>query len=228
LIKVVAFDADDTLLDFQTSMWSSLAAVLPAVHALTPAAAALTIEDLDADWIENAALNLRDMRREAFGRSLARVGVADDTIVEAINDEYYAQRTLTTCAYPDVVPVLRSLQRDYRLGYATNGDSNPGRAGLAGLFAFEVYARVDGLPPKPSPQFFERVVERSGVGANEIAFVGDNWANDVLASARAGMHAIWLNRAGALRPAGADRAPAMPITEITSLTELRPALARKS
>jgi FMN hydrolase / 5-amino-6-(5-phospho-D-ribitylamino)uracil phosphatase len=218
VIRVVAFDADDTLLDFQTSMWSSLAAVLPLVHALTPAAAGLRAEDLDADWDlvwNRDALSLVDVRREAFGISLSRVGVTDAAAIDQITKAYYAHRELTTCAYPDVVPMLRTLRRTHRLGYATNGNSDPSHAGLAGIFAFEVYAHVAGLLPKPSPEFFGRVLECSRVAADEIVYVGDNWNNDVVAAVQSGMHAIWLNRTARARPPGHPN-----VTEITTLADL--------
>jgi FMN hydrolase / 5-amino-6-(5-phospho-D-ribitylamino)uracil phosphatase len=222
MIEVVAFDADDTLLDFQTSMWSSLQAVLPQVRALTPAAAALTVEDLDADWDlvwHRHARNLRDVRRDAFAISLARVGVTDAAVIDGVAKAYSAHRALSTRAYPDVVPMLRALGQTYRLGYATNGNFDPAHAGLAGIFAFEVYAHVDGLLPKPSREFFSRVVERSGVAADEIVYVGDNWRNDVVAAVEAGIHAIWLNRTAQTRPSGHPH-----ITEITTLADLPAAI----
>jgi FMN hydrolase / 5-amino-6-(5-phospho-D-ribitylamino)uracil phosphatase len=218
VIRVVAFDADDTLLDFETSMWSSLSAVLPAVRSLTPAAAALTVEDLDADWdlvCTATAVSLSDVRREAFRTSLARIGVTDTEVVDEINGAYYTHRKLTTRAFPDVAAILSTLERRYQLGYATNGNSDPAHAGLDGIFAFEVYAHVDGLPPKPSPEFFDRVISRSGVPAHEIVYIGDSWANDVTGAVRAGMHAVWLNRARRARPDGQPG-----IAEIVSLHQL--------
>jgi putative hydrolase of the HAD superfamily len=215
VIRVVVFDADDTLLDFRASMVASLSAVLPQIHALTPAARELTIEDLDAEWaaVERENLgSLRDTRRESFRRSLERLGVTDESVVDRIDQDYYAHRLLTTRAYPDAEPTLQALGADYRLGYATNGNSEPERAGLGGYFAFQIFARVDGLAPKPSRQFFDRVIECSRVHPEEIAYVGDDWNNDVMASTAAGLTAIWLNRAetaerrSAIRPNGTETA----------------------
>lgn len=47
---------------------------------------------------------------------------------------------------------------------------------------------------KPSPGFFDRVVEDMGVPASEIAYVGDRIDNDVLPAVRAGMIGVFLRR----------------------------------
>ena len=54
--------------------------------------------------------------------------------------------------------------RRFALGYATNGNSRAERCGLAGEFAFELYAHENGLPKKPEPAFYAAMVDR-GRGA---------------------------------------------------------------
>ena len=47
---------------------------------------------------------------------------------------------------------------------------------------------------KPAPEFFERIVEESGVAADEIAYVGDRVDNDVRPAIDAGMVAVHIRR----------------------------------
>lgn len=47
---------------------------------------------------------------------------------------------------------------------------------------------------KPSPESFARIVDAAGVGASEIAYVGDRLDNDVLPALGAGMAAVFLRR----------------------------------
>jgi FMN phosphatase YigB (HAD superfamily) len=47
---------------------------------------------------------------------------------------------------------------------------------------------------KPSPAFFDLIVQSMGADAAEIAYVGDRVDNDVLPAIRAGMIAVFLRR----------------------------------
>ncbi|HUP31738.1 MAG TPA: HAD family hydrolase [Gaiellaceae bacterium] len=47
---------------------------------------------------------------------------------------------------------------------------------------------------KPAPEFFERVVEETGLAASEIAYVGDRVDNDVRPAIDAGMIAVHIRR----------------------------------
>jgi FMN phosphatase YigB (HAD superfamily) len=72
---------------------------------------------------------------------------------------------------------------------------------------------------KPSPQFFERLLEVAGRPGAEVAYVGDRIDNDVAPAAAAGMLAVHIRRGpwGYLqRGAG---------TQISSLDELPAVLA---
>jgi FMN phosphatase YigB (HAD superfamily) len=119
-----------------------------------------------------------------------------------------------------VLPALAELRRAYTVGFATNGNSRTERCGLAGEFAFEVYAHEGGLPKKPAPEFFTAVVEAAGCAPATVVHVGDSWAHDVLGARAAGLRAVWLNRAGVPRPPGPP-----PDAEVRALTDLPRVLA---
>lgn len=98
--------------------------------------------------------------------------------------------------YPDALGCLQTLRaQGYLLGIAGN---QPARA--AELLA-ELGMPVDAIATsagwgveKPSPRFFERIVEESGVRRERIAYVGDRLDNDVLPAAAAGLYAVFLRR----------------------------------
>lgn len=89
------------------------------------------------------------------------------------------------------------------------------RCGLAGEFAFEVYAHVDGVPKKPDPGFYAAVLTAAGSTAAGTVHVGDSLSHDVLGAQATGLPAVWLNRRGAPRPAGVR-----PEAEVRSLADL--------
>jgi FMN phosphatase YigB (HAD superfamily) len=45
---------------------------------------------------------------------------------------------------------------------------------------------------KPNPAYYEEVLARIGVQADEAVMVGDDWENDIQAAARAGLHTFWI------------------------------------
>jgi putative hydrolase of the HAD superfamily len=121
-----------------------------------------------------------------------------------------------------VPALLAELRRSYVVGFASNGNSHADRVGLAGQFAFEIYAHRGGVPKKPAPGFFQAVVEAAGCPPRSIVHIGDSWDHDVAGAAPAGLRTIWLNRSGAPRPTGPDD---LPDAEIASLAELPAVLA---
>jgi putative hydrolase of the HAD superfamily len=140
----------------------------------------------------------------------------DGTLVDllpAIHASFLGVRETSMALYADAAPGLAALRGRYVLGLGSNGSSHASRCGLGGTFAFEVYAHVDGVPPKPNPRFFERLVEAAGavVGGgvvvagdmepHEIVYVGDSLDDDVVPAAAAGLRTVWLNRSGSPVPA---------------------------
>jgi putative hydrolase of the HAD superfamily len=223
VVSTVVFDADETLVDLRPAVLGAMRVVLDEMRRLTPAAAELTVADLDADW-SAAFRRMRAepvtlIRREALARTLARAGL--DSELDRIADLYFAHRFAAIRLYHGVPELLSELGRSYVLGLGTNGNSHAARVGLAGVFAFEICAHVDGVPKKPAAGFFDAVIAAAGSPPGSLVHVGDNWEHDVVGAAAAGLRTIWLNRSGVPRPAAPD---ATPDAEIGSLADLPAAL----
>jgi HAD superfamily hydrolase (TIGR01509 family) len=216
-ITAVVFDADETVVDLSPAVTGALGAVLEEMRRLTPLAEALTVADLAEDWppvfAAMHAAPTPDIRRAALARSLARVGL--DIELDRIAEIFFARRFALSRPFADVLPVLAALRAAYTVGLATNGNSRAERCGLAGEFAFEVYAHEGGLPKKPAREFFAAVVEAAGCAPSAVVHVGDSWEHDVRAAQAAGLRAVWLNRTGAPRPPGPP-----PDGEVRSLADL--------
>ncbi|MFI1192827.1 HAD family hydrolase [Micromonospora sp. NPDC020750] len=204
MLTHVVFDADETLIDLRPAVTGGLVAVLEEMRRLTPAAAGISLADLESDWHAvfraMSAAPVMEIRRAALARSLARAGL--DAHLDDVAAIFFARRFALTRPFPDVLPALAALRGRYTLGYATNGNSRAERCGLAGEFAFELYAHENGLPKKPAPEFFAAVVDAAGVPPERIVHVGDSPSHDVLGARRAGLRAVWLNRPGLPRPPG--------------------------
>lgn len=130
--------------------------------------------------------------------------------------------------YPDALPTLSALSSEgYQIGLAGN-QPEAAEAALAncGFKADWIASSARWRLEKPSPQFFQKVIETAGRTACEIAYVGDRLDNDVLPALAAGMHAVFLVRGpwGVIH-AGREEAQRAS-ARIHSLVELRDQLAR--
>ena len=155
---------------------------------------------------EQAALNLKRHPELAH----------DDTIWHAFTEEIFVgmggpHDIASECAteiergwevsenfelYEDVLPVLDELRTErLKLGLVSNG--------IRDLTAFvahhrlEVDAIVDSRTHgyvKPHPTIFQAALDRLGVGAGEVAMVGDSLEEDVEGARALGMHAILVDR----------------------------------
>ncbi|NBE81111.1 HAD family hydrolase [Micromonospora rubida] len=223
MLTHVVFDADETLIDLRPAVTGGLVAVLEEMRRLTPAAAGISLAELESDWHAvfgaMSAAPVMEIRRAALARSLARAGLGAH--LDDVATIFFARRFALTRPFPDVLPALAALRGRYTLGYATNGNSRAERCGLAGEFAFELYAHENGLPKKPAPEFFAAVVEAAGVPPERIVYVGDSPSHDVFGPRRAGLRAVWLNRLGLPRP------PDVPAdAEVSTLADLPDAVDR--
>ncbi|MEU5723872.1 HAD family hydrolase [Micromonospora sp. NPDC047738] len=213
----VVFDADETLIDLRPAVTGALVAVLEEMRRWAPAAAGVSLADLESDWgaVFGAlsAAPVQEIRRAALARSLARAGL--DEHLDEFAALFFARRFALSRPFPDAVPALAALRPRHLLGLATNGNSRAERCGLAGQFTFELYAHENGLPKKPAPEFYAAVVTAAGLPPERIVYVGDSPEHDVVAAQRVGLRAVWLNRAGLPRPPGLT-----PDAEVPTLADL--------
>jgi len=211
MISAVVFDVGETLTS-DRRFWADWADWLEVPHhtlsALVGAVVAQGRDNADALRLIRPGLDLwaEYEAREAAGRG-ERVGEED--------------------LYPDVREALQAL-RDAGLWVGVAGNQTARAAAL--LRALEL--PVDGLATsgewgaaKPSPEFFARVCEWSGFPAEEIVYVGDHPANDVVPAKAAGLLAAHLRRGpwGYLYADGPDAARAD--WRVNSLTDLPALLA---
>jgi HAD superfamily hydrolase (TIGR01549 family) len=122
--------------------------------------------------------------------------------------------------FPEVVPTLELLTKQYTLGVVTNGNADVRRLGLADYFAFALCAEDLGIG-KPDPAPFLEALKRGNVQADNAVHVGDHPGDDIAGAQQAGLRAIWYNPGGK-----AWEADKRPDAEIGSLTQLPEVLAR--
>ena len=221
-IKVITFDVDGTLWDFDTVMRRALGEVLNQLKRLDPEAAAMLdverviwIRDRAHDELTGKVTNLNEVRVESFRQVLRDAGRPDDALASRLSEIYFEHRDAGRRLFDDVLPTLESLHAKYALGIISNGNSYPQDFGLEHVISFGVYSQDHGGIEKPDPQIFEIALESAGCSADELVHVGDSLENDVAGARSAGIRSVWLNRNGDSAPPDAE-----PDIEIKSLGEL--------
>jgi HAD superfamily hydrolase (TIGR01509 family) len=223
-VTVISFDGDMTLWDFQKVMRHSLRITLAELRRRVPGKATsdLTVDKMIA--IRNAAaaelkgktVNLEEIRRGAFERTLEFVGCADDALAADLNTLYLKHRFQDIELYPDVIPTLDTLRSKFSLGLISNGNGYPERCGLAGRFSFVIFSQDVGVD-KPDPRIFLAACAEAGCDTAELMHIGDSLEADVAGANAVGATSVWLNRAGKQNATGIT-----PGYEIRSLRQTIP------
>ncbi|WP_030460156.1 HAD family hydrolase [Kitasatospora sp. NRRL B-11411] len=127
--------------------------------------------------------------------------------------------------YPDVRPALRQL-RDAGVWVGVAGNQNAAVTGLLrglDLPADAIATSGDWGVSKPRPEFFDRVAQWAPGDRQQIVYVGDHPANDVVAARAAGLRAAHLRRG----PIGLTTPAPDADWTVDSLTELSDLIVRQ-
>jgi putative hydrolase of the HAD superfamily len=220
-IDIIAFDLDDTLwpcmptIEYaEETLYQWLAQNFPRITDRHSPEDMISIRKQLMFQDERFTVDLTLMRYE-FLKQLAReAGYDSNTVSEAGFEVFYEARQQVSF-YDDVLPCLQRLQSKYRLGAISNGNANVDKVGLGHLIEHAVSASELKVA-KPDKLIFHDLVERFGVTANRVLYVGDHPEYDVVGPQDAGLQAIWINRENNVWPAHLQQ----PRYQISNLHEL--------
>ncbi|MCQ1995128.1 HAD family hydrolase [Arthrobacter sp. zg-Y1171] len=233
-IDAVLFDIDETLIDLQAAMGTTLQAV--SADDLTHFTA--------ADWEAYTSLFAADPQGHYDAFLAGRLGFADQRVLRlqhareqaglapldsdaarAWNQAYEQALPQYFRAFDDVAPLLDALEaRGIAYGAVSNNVHDYQRAKLdaAGLQRIKVLVGIDTVgAAKPEPAIFHEGVRLLGSRLERTAYVGDNLQVDAVGAAGAGLLGVWLDRTGNPSPVRDDGAAApSEVHTIGSLGEL--------
>lgn len=209
-------DVDGTLVDYGS-------AVTAAFRAAAARAAALAGEEIGAASIERVRTavtadptwrtrSVTEQRIESVRRLLLGYGVEDAEAITSVVAAYEEARDAALTVYPDVPDALDALAAlGLTMIAASNGNVGLDRVGIGRHISATHYAHEVGAQ-KPDPRFYTLAIERFGLDPARVLVVGDRVENDYEPARVAGLHAVLLDRRGAV----ADEA----VVRIAALTEL--------
>jgi putative hydrolase of the HAD superfamily len=198
-IDIIAFDLDDTLwpcmptIEYaEETLYQWLAQNFPRITDRHSPEDMISIRQQFMLTDERFTIDLTLLRYE-FLKLLAREAGYDSKAVSEAGFEVFYEARQEVIFYDDVLPCLERLQSKYRLGAISNGNANVDKVGLGHLIEHSVSASELKVA-KPDKLIFHDLVERFGVPANRVLYVGDHPEYDVVGPQNAGLQAIWINR----------------------------------
>ena len=199
-VRVIAFDLDGTLCNYGVSIQEAIAGALRRVDRPID-----LVGDLDEAairytelWfeIEEKQGSVMLLREQIFKRLLAKHGVEEPGLARELAQQYTQIRVPSIRLFDGVRELLLDLGRIYRLGLLTNGPSDmqwPKIEHLAIRSLFEtILVSGDVGHHKPDKQIFDALLDRLGVTAAEVLYVGNSYEKDVVGAKGAGMLSAWI------------------------------------
>ncbi|MFE0777252.1 HAD family hydrolase [Streptomyces sp. NPDC058861] len=204
-IRAVLWDIDDTIFDYATADTAGMRGHLAAEGLLDGFG---TVEAALDRWRELTVLHWRRFEREGGDfldqrRDRVRdfLGRPEFTSAEADAwfDRYVVHYEAAWALFPDTVPVLDLLARDYRHAVLSNSSiRNQERKlrvlGVRDRFEAVLCAAELGVA-KPAPEAFHAACTALGLPPHQVAYVGDQPDIDARGAVEAGLMGVWLDRA---------------------------------
>ncbi|MCX4674009.1 HAD family hydrolase [Streptomyces sp. NBC_01433] len=223
-IRAVLWDIDDTIFDYSgadrigmqrhlereglPSGYTSVEQALDGWRAVT-----------DVHWARCAAgeIDFQGQRRDRVREFLSRA--MEDAEADDWFGRHAAHYEAAWALFPDVVPVLDLLARDYRHAVLSNSSlHNQHRKltvlGVRDRFESLVCAVELGIS-KPDAGAFHAACDELALAPHEVAYVGDEPDIDASGAVAAGLVGIWLDRRGRggredlVRITGLDQLPGL-------------------
>jgi putative hydrolase of the HAD superfamily len=138
------------------------------------------------------SIDMTGMRRD-FLHHLGEIHDYDGKQVAQHGFEVFFEARQQVEFYDDVLPCLRRLKRNFRLGTISNGNASVEHVGLGDLIEHAVSAS-DLMAAKPDPLIYRHLAQKFDARPEEIVYVGDHPHYDVVGSIDAGYQAVWINR----------------------------------
>ena len=197
--KLLIFDADNTLFDYDRAEGHALKMSLDAFAASWQSDYLELYRRINSQgWkeYERGRLSRDDLRVSRFKRFLKRVGITVDPL--EMSNRYLKELGNTGFLYPGARELLAELFAHHSLALLTNGFSEVQRARLSqsrleAFFSSIVISEEVGMQ-KPDPEIFHLVLGNfTGVAANDALMIGDNLVSDIKGGTDAGLQTCWYN-----------------------------------
>ena len=121
-------------------------------------------------------------------------------------------------AYPETKSVLERLMAEYQVFIGSNTDNDVLESVMKknGIRVHKVYTSENLKRYKPSPLFFEKILEENDLRPQEVLFVGDSITDDILGPKALNIKTVWVDRVNN----GGDFGQDYTVTDLNGLLEV--------
>jgi len=220
---MLLMDADETLLDFrrsegyalETTLASHGVAMTPAMHDTYHEINRQLWQQLETGTLTRARLKVQ--RFEEFFKAIGVFGID----AAAFNDAYMAAIGTKGFMLDGALDLLKDLSARYPVYIITNGTASVQHTRLAdsGMLPFvkDVFISEEVGADKPSPQFFDHVLNAVGnPDKSELLIIGDSPTSDIRGGNLSEIDTCWYNPFGIECPAHI-----VPTVRVSSFDDLR-------
>lgn len=222
--STLLFDADNTLLDFDTAEEKALSRILTEIGVnvtkeVTKRYSAINLSYWQA--FERGEVTKSELRTARFADLFKEIGFETGLSLSYIADTYLSYLGEGEYLLDGALELCERLRDEgYKIYIITNGvaETQKKRLSKSGLDRF-----LDGLfvseaigAQKPMPEFFEYVFEHIDEKDREkILVIGDSYGSDIKGACAVGLDCVWLN------PQKSENVLSLPVKkEIRDLREL--------
>ena len=222
--KVVLFDADDTLFDFQKAERHALARAMEASALDYEERHAVLYGGINRElWAERERqrISADELKVERFRRFLSALGI--DTDPERFSDSYLDHLAEAAFLLAEARELIAALSGRYRLALVTNGLSRVQRPRLArsgiGRFFEAVVISEEVGATKPDSRIFAHALQcLAHSDASSVLMVGDSLSSDIQGGTDSGIDTCWYNPSG--RPSDSPVRPTFEVARLSALMEV--------
>ena len=219
-MKALLLDLDDTLLDYSGGADRCWAEACAAVAGTLEQVRLIEALGASRRWFWDDPVRHRRERTNMLrawtqiaADALDRYGAPAPELAARLAADFSARRRAVMDLFPEALACLGALRaRSVSLGLVTNGDAGEQRwkierCALTPFFGAIVIEGEVGAG-KPDAIVYETALKRLGVEPGpDVWMVGDHLEFDVAGAQRAGLHGVWIDRAGAGLPPGTTVRP---------------------
>ncbi len=197
--KLILFDLDDTLCDYQKAKNNAIQKINR------------YLEEKDIDWKEYWKIyndlegSLFDMflekeisketyRIRRFLEPLKKVGFNDYSFAKYLNNIYVNTANVEIGVFSGVEEILKKLSSEYNLAIFTNGPSDGKNLKIDSLkirpFFKSIYISEEIAYSKPSPNAFLYILEKENLKKEDVVMIGDSIKHDIKGAINSGIDYI--------------------------------------
>ena len=197
--RFLLFDADLTLLDFDTDMVYAFQKLYEVCRFSVPYSPIMlqTYENCNNRWwdkFEKKECTKPELFVNRFVDFLTETGLSGDA--EEMNRQYFTFLGQGGAVYPGAVELVKRLSADFSLYIVTNGNaaSQKTRLESSGLLPYvKAYFVSDAVGVgKPDPRYFQYVFDHiPGFQREQAVVIGDSLSSDIQGAANVNVDSIW-------------------------------------